>query len=325
METGTERVDAPTVDDLRTLLPDWRIHLRARNLAPGTVKTYLRDGEQLADFLVESGAPTAVSSIKREHLELYLVELSLRPSRRMDPRSGEPAPVSPAYVNKQYRSLQQLFKWLEDDGEITSNPMAKMKAPQVPEKPIPVITPDQIAALFAQCKGNTFENRRDTAVLQVLLDTGVRASELSGMTLEPHDGIGGVDFDNGTFGVLGKGRRPRAVPFDAKTADALRRYIRARRGHKHHSSPAVWLGTKGPMSANGIQQMIDRRCADAGLPHVNLHRFRHTFAHEWLAAGGSEQGLMRLAGWKSREMLGRYGASAADERARAEHKRLRGR
>jgi site-specific recombinase XerD len=298
------------VDDLRTLLPDWRIHLRARNLAAGTVKTYLRDGEQLADFLAESGMPTDVTSITREHVEQYLVALQERPSRRG-------TPISAAYVNKQYRSLQQLFRWLEDDGEITTSPMAKMRPPQVPEKPVPVITEDQVKALFATCKGNTFENRRDAAIFQVLIDTGVRASELSGMEVE------GVDFDSGTIAVLGKGRRERAVPFDDQTTDALRRYLRARRGHKHVESPMLWLGSKGPLSANGIQQMIDRRCHDAGVPHVNLHKFRHTYAHNWLAAGGSETGLMRLAGWKSREMLQRYGASEADKRAREEHKRLR--
>ncbi|MGI8684549.1 MAG: tyrosine-type recombinase/integrase [Acidimicrobiales bacterium] len=66
------------------------------------------------------------------------------------------------------------------------------------------------------------------------------------------------------------------------------------------TTDALWLSAKGPLTASGIAQMLRRRAARADIPHLHSHMFRHTFAHTWLAEGGNEGDLMRLAGWRSR-------------------------
>jgi site-specific recombinase XerD len=106
--------------------------------------------------------------------------------------------------------------------------------------------------------GNTFENRRDTAIVRLLVDTGMRAGELCGL------GVVDLDFDHQVAHVLGKAGRNRACPFGAKSADALRRYLRFRTRHTSAGLSCLWLGKKGRLSDSGVRQMLERRCLDAG-------------------------------------------------------------
>src|SRR3954468_3437007 len=121
-------------DDLGELLSDWARHLRGRNRAPRTIDSYLEVGSAFRTYLVRAGRSTLIGDIRRRDVEDYLLDLAERHHDRAPDKS-----ISAATVARHYRSLQQLFRWLEAEEEITQSPFVKMSPPAVPEQPVPLL------------------------------------------------------------------------------------------------------------------------------------------------------------------------------------------
>jgi site-specific recombinase XerD len=120
-------------DDLAELLSDWARHLRGRNKAPRTIDSYLEVGRAFREYLIRVGHSTRIGDIDRRCVEDYLLDLSERAHQRR-PGKG----ISAATVARHYRSLQQLFRWLQLEEEIEQSPFTKMSPPAVPEQAVPL-------------------------------------------------------------------------------------------------------------------------------------------------------------------------------------------
>jgi site-specific recombinase XerD len=176
------------------LLRSFERHLRAENRSDQTVATYLIALRQAEAFLAARG--TTLAAAGRADLEAYLGDLLTRRA----------AATAATY----YKVLKLLYQWLEDEEELPASPMARMRPPIVPDQPVPVIPDDGLRRLLAACAGKGFEDRRDTAMIMLLLDTGARRAELVDLKLAH------MDLDLDVLLVLGKGRRERALPFGHK-------------------------------------------------------------------------------------------------------------
>ncbi|WP_069773072.1 tyrosine-type recombinase/integrase [Streptomyces sp. LUP30] len=304
--------------DIGPLAASWARSLRARNLSDNTQRIYARATKDLREFLLSyepedaeaRPAPTALEGrdgIHREHIEVHITRLRER--------------TSAGNSHQHFRSLKTFFNWLVDEEEMDRSPMRTMKAPELPEVEVPVISDDALKKLLGVCKGTAYKQRRDTAILMMFLDTGGRLAEVTERLQAA------LDLDLMVLHVQGKGGRERPLPFGRATAVAMDRYLRAAGkylGRELTPTDPLWFSVKRreAMTVWGVGTMIENRCKEAGIPHIHPHQFRHTFAHLWKVGGGNEDALMRIMGWRSRQMLSRYGASAGEERARQQHRDL---
>jgi integrase/recombinase XerD len=200
-----------------------------------------------------------------------------------------------------------------------------VKAPKLDERVIEPLTDDELRAMIKACtppKGAepkvAMRYRRDEAMIRLMLETGLRAGEVVALEL------GDVDLSSGALTVRrGKGGKGRVVPIGPDASLALDRYLRLRRGHRLAASDDLWLGDRGKrFSYDALHKTLRERADAAGVLGFHPHRLRHTAAHRWLAAGGSEGGLMAVAGWTRPDMLMRYTKAQAAARAAEEARKL---
>jgi integrase/recombinase XerD len=294
------------IGDAAGLLDSFLLHLRGERKSPQTVKTY---GDGIRLFLrwceAEICTDGADFELDRPTVDKWIASL-------LD------AGAEPATARSRQLAVRRFSAWLAAEGEIPADELARMSPPKLDAKAVDPLSDQQLVRMLAACKGPELRDKRDEAIIRLMVETGARAGEI--LALQMAD----VDLAAGTAVIhRGKGGKGRRVPFGPRTGAAVDRYIRARRRHRLAATPALWLGESGRGFAyHGLRDTLAYRAQRAGIAGFYLHRLRHTAAHRWLAAGGSEGGLMAVAGWTRPDMLLRYTKARAEQRAADEARKL---
>lgn len=214
-------------------------------------------------------------------------------------------------LNGHVRAIKAFLNWASQEGLLDERVVRRIALPKKEQKVLAILTTDHIDRLLDAC-----ESARDTALLAVLLDTGIRASEACSLTLaDTHFGP-----DGAYLLVHGKGRKEREVPLGKKARQHLHRYL-----HRHRprtKEPYVFLSAKGgPLTPGGLDQLLYRLRDRAGRDHftgvsVAAHRWRHTYAVRSLEAGADIYRVSRLMGHSSISVTEGYAKAISSRQAR---------
>ncbi len=304
----------PSGTSMDSLWRSWRISLEEADKSPYTIKNYGQTIEYFIGWLKEHGHPTDSESITADHCRLFLIHERTR--------------TSAASAAGHHQHLRTFWKWVVKEGErSTESPMTNVGPIKVPDKVRSFFTSEQCRKMLNTCKGTSFRERRDRAILGIFMDTGVRISGMVGMRYTPDDpDTNDVYVEERRIRICLKGGAEHWIPLGKKTTADLDRYLRARDKHEHADSQWLWLGASGVstdrLTLSGVFWIVRTRGEQAGVANAHPHRFRRTFAHDYLDGGGDVDGLMAIAGWKSYRMPQVYAGDLAAERARQAHRKL---
>lgn len=296
-----------------SLVRSWELALEAADKSKLTVRSYVDSAKAFAAWLEANDLPGGVEEVAPADVRAFIL--------------AEIDRTSPASADVHFRNLRVFWNWLVKEGERTTpSPMLAVERPAVPKAQKAPMDDSELAALLRVCEGRSFEDRRDTAIMRTLMDNGMRISSLAGLRYDPGDEAETDVFLKERLLRIRKDVGDHYVPIGKKAAAAIDRYLRIRTTHPKADSPHLWLGTRGhrtsQLTTSGIRQMIERRAEQAGLQGVHPHRFRRTFADDFLESGGNLDDLMVIGGWADYNSVKPYLDGRKVERARIAHERL---
>ena len=293
-------------ESIKLLLDEYKLSLDAANRSRKTISWYM---DILHDFffnyLPSRGIIKPITELGREEVRGYIQHM--QNSKRWPKRvyqDSDPGKLSPFTIQGRIRGLRAFWSWLYREAHIDSNPLAGLPLPKVPKNMIVILGKEQIIKLLKAIDKYTPLGARNYLILLLLIDTGLRISELTCIKMTD------INLTQGCIKVVGKGQKERIVPFSSLTRKELTKYTNHYRLSLCGIDSSYLFSTKGGdnISVNSVQQMIKRLAMKAGLQNVKCHPhiFRHTFATMFSIKGGSPEILQLIMGHESFQTTQKY-------------------
>lgn len=316
------RSGAPLGTSFRSLINGFVLTKQTEGKSPRTVEFY---SENLKRFLWYAKMQEWSDDIRmlnewhiREFLS-YVANEKCRWGLKGNGSETSRGKASHTTVHHYFVVLSNFFGWVASEGFLKESPTTKIKVARPKAKVIKPYTNEEISRMLTVCDYDydhnaKFLGSRNKAIILVLLDTGVRLSELLGINLDD------INTENGNIRVMGKGSKERMVRIGKVARKVLWRYLMYR---PNNGNDELWLNEESkPLSCSGVQSLIRRLKERAGINgNGSVHRFRHTFALNFLRVDNNVFNLQYLLGHSELEMVRRYTATLGMEDALRAHEK----
>jgi len=306
-------------NDLQKMLDGYRLCGHAEGKSTKTTDIASTALLKLQEFLSSKNYSTEITEIDAHCLREFLLYLrSTKAYERHPFIKPQDKGLSGHTINGYMRAIRAFWSWLVREEYIFKNPFTKVKIPKAPKKVIPTFTEKQIQRLLGAIPQSKPLGFRNWTMILTLLDTGLRAHELTSLAIPK------VDFKNGLVSVIGKGNKERIIPIGSKVQKAMWKYVQ-----RYRPNPTIikienlFLSRGGePLTVNGLETVIENYGKVAGIEGVRCspHTLRHTFAISYLRNGGDVFSLQRILGHSSLEVVKLY-VNLAEADVKAVHRR----
>ena len=264
--------------------------LQGRNASPHTIKAYMRDLSQFADYV----GPQRWQDIDHILIRGYLSNLYERG-------------LSKTSVARSLAALRSLYKWLAQEGEVEQNPAALVATPKLPRKLPRVPTIEEVnTVLDAAMPESSAFAEREQVILELLYGCGIRNSELVGINLDD------IRWSQEILLVRGKGKKERYVPFGDSAKAAMQSYLPARRrvlGETRRTTErALLVNLRGSrLTTRSVGRIVKQIAVARGLsPDVHPHTLRHAFGTHMLEEGADLRAIQEMLGHERLATTQRY-------------------